>query len=232
MAYKRKVQLAVISDVHLGTFGCQAKELFQYLNSIDPEVLVFNGDIVDIWQFSKHYWPSSHMMVINHIISLISKGTKIGVQTYTREIVKHSYFVPYLKAKLINAENRNVAHTAMNWEIHPPSLYEVIKKVAAYKGVKKIIVTENGAAFNDVLKKGAVHDSYRINYLQQHIAELKRIKDEGINVMGYFVWSFIDNFEWSEGYHPRFGIVYIDFKTQQRFIKDSGYWYQQFLKGK
>jgi UDP-2,3-diacylglucosamine pyrophosphatase LpxH len=77
MTYKRKVQLAVISDVHLGTFGCQAKELLQYLNSIDPEILILNGDIVDIWQFSKHYWPSSHMMVVNHIIDLISKGTRI-----------------------------------------------------------------------------------------------------------------------------------------------------------
>jgi UDP-2,3-diacylglucosamine pyrophosphatase LpxH len=77
MLHKRKVQLAVISDVHLGTFGCQAKELLQYLNSIDPEILVLNGDIIDIWQFSKHYWPNSHMMVVNHIIGLISKGTKI-----------------------------------------------------------------------------------------------------------------------------------------------------------
>ncbi len=77
MSYKRKVQLAVVSDVHLGTFGCQAKELLQYLNSIDPEILILNGDIVDIWQFSKHYWPASHMMVVNHIIDLISKGTKV-----------------------------------------------------------------------------------------------------------------------------------------------------------
>jgi UDP-2,3-diacylglucosamine pyrophosphatase LpxH len=77
MAYKRKVQLAIISDVHLGTFGCQAKELLQYLNSIEPEILILNVDIIDIWQFSKHYWPTSHMMVVNHIIDLISKGTKI-----------------------------------------------------------------------------------------------------------------------------------------------------------
>lgn len=77
MLFKRKVQLAVISDVHLGTFGCQAKELLQYLNSIDPEILVLNGDIVDIWQFSKHYWPPAHMMIVNHIIELIAKGTKI-----------------------------------------------------------------------------------------------------------------------------------------------------------
>lgn len=77
MLFKRKVQLAVISDVHLGTFGCHAKELLQYLNSIEPEVLVLNGDIIDIWQFSKRYWPASHMMVVNHLINLIASGTKI-----------------------------------------------------------------------------------------------------------------------------------------------------------
>jgi UDP-2,3-diacylglucosamine pyrophosphatase LpxH len=77
MLFQRKVQLAIISDVHLGTFGCHAKELLQYLNSIDPETLVLNGDIIDIWQFSKRYWPALHMMVVNHFINLISKGTKI-----------------------------------------------------------------------------------------------------------------------------------------------------------
>jgi len=77
MLFKRKVPLAVISDVHLGTFGCHAKELLQYLNSIEPEILVLNGDIIDIWQFSKHYWPAPHMMVINHIIDLMAKGTKV-----------------------------------------------------------------------------------------------------------------------------------------------------------
>ena len=77
MLFKRKVQLAVISDVHLGTFGCQAKELLQYLSSIEPEVLVLNGDIIDIWQFSKRYWPASHMMVVNHIINLMAGGTKV-----------------------------------------------------------------------------------------------------------------------------------------------------------
>jgi len=77
MLFKRKVQLAVISDVHLGTFGCQAKELLQYLNSIEPEILVLNGDIIDIWQFSKRYWPASHMMVVNHIINLMASGTKV-----------------------------------------------------------------------------------------------------------------------------------------------------------
>lgn len=74
---KRKVEVVVISDVHLGTFGCHAKELLNYLSSIKPNILVLNGDIVDIWQFRKSYFPSSHLKVIKKIISLSSKGTKV-----------------------------------------------------------------------------------------------------------------------------------------------------------
>jgi UDP-2,3-diacylglucosamine pyrophosphatase LpxH len=74
---KRKCNVVVLSDVHLGTYGCHAKELINYLKSIEPELLVLNGDIIDIWQFRKHYFPSSHMQVIKEIFSLLSKGTKI-----------------------------------------------------------------------------------------------------------------------------------------------------------
>lgn len=74
---KRKVQVAVISDVHLGTYGCRAKELNQYLKSIDPGILVLNGDIIDIWQFSKRYWPESHMKIVQRIFKLLANGTKV-----------------------------------------------------------------------------------------------------------------------------------------------------------
>lgn len=74
---KRKVEVVVISDVHLGTYGCHATELLQYLKSIKPKKIILNGDIIDIWQFSKHYWPASHMQVIKHITGLIAKGTKV-----------------------------------------------------------------------------------------------------------------------------------------------------------
>src|SRR5687767_10061428 len=74
---KREVELVVISDVHLGTYGCHAEELLKYLKSIKPKKLVLNGDIVDIWQFSKRYWPATHMQVIKHIVGLISKGVKV-----------------------------------------------------------------------------------------------------------------------------------------------------------
>lgn len=74
---KRKVELVVISDVHLGTYGCHAKELLEYLSSIKPKTLILNGDIIDIWQFRKSYFPKSHLNVIKKIISLSSKGTKV-----------------------------------------------------------------------------------------------------------------------------------------------------------
>lgn len=74
---KRKVDVVVISDVHLGTYGCQAKELLCYLKSIQPKVVVLNGDIIDIWQFSKRYWPKTHMQVIRYLMRLIGKGIKV-----------------------------------------------------------------------------------------------------------------------------------------------------------
>jgi len=74
---KRKLDVAVISDVHLGTFGCRANELSRYLSTIDPTILVLNGDIIDIWQFSKKYWPAGHMQVIKQITSMLSRGVKV-----------------------------------------------------------------------------------------------------------------------------------------------------------
>lgn len=77
MTEKRAVDLVIISDTHLGTIGCHAKELVQYLDSIKPGMLILNGDIVDIWQFSKHYWPKSHMKVIKKLVSMMSKGVPV-----------------------------------------------------------------------------------------------------------------------------------------------------------
>lgn len=92
------------------------------------------------------------------------------------------------------------------------------------------MVTENGAAFTDVLINGEVHDPKRIQYLKENIVQVLRAKQEGVNVDGYFVWTFLDNFEWAEGYYPRFGLVYVDFETQKRIVKSSGKWYAAFLK--
>lgn len=78
---KREVELVVISDVHLGTYGCHAEELLRYLKTITPKRLILNGDIIDMWQFSKRYWPKNHMQIIKHITSLLAKGTKVTYLT-------------------------------------------------------------------------------------------------------------------------------------------------------
>jgi len=154
----------------------------------------------------------------------------IGVQNYTREIVQYSLLTPYVNASLVKAEKRNVPLTEMKWEVYPPSIYQMIKKFNAYPQIKRLYITENGAAFPDKVVDGKVHDPKRIDYLQTHIAQVLKAKNDGLKVSGYFIWTLTDNFEWAEGYHPRFGLIYVDFKTQQRIVKDSGIWYGEFLK--
>jgi beta-glucosidase len=153
----------------------------------------------------------------------------IGIQNYTREIVQHSFFTPYIGAKLIEAKTRNVPLTEMGWEVYPQAMYEVIKKFSAYPQVKNIYITENGSAFKDTLADGSINDVLRIQYLQDNLQQILKAKQEGYPVNGYFVWTLTDNFEWAEGYRPRFGLVHINFDTQQRLIKNSGHWYQEFL---
>jgi len=153
----------------------------------------------------------------------------IGLQVYTRELIKHSYFTPYLNAKIVPAHKRKVFHTKMNWEVYPAAILEVVKSFSAYAGVKKIIITENGASFDDALLNGVVADFHRQTYLEKHLEKLLEASQDYPKLMGYFVWSATDNFEWTEGYSQRFGLIYINFKTQERWVKNSGYWYRQFL---
>ena len=157
----------------------------------------------------------------------------IGIQNYTREVVKYSFWVPYLRAKIRSAKRRGVDQiTEMGWEVYPESIYEMIKQFSAYPDIPQIYITENGSAFPDMVRDGKVADRQRQEYLQANLAQVLRAKREGCPVHGYFVWSLTDNFEWAEGYHARFGLVHVDYQTQQRIIKDSGRWYGQWLSPK
>lgn len=183
-------------------------------------------------------YPSADLPFLKKIDQYMKPGDEdllkadfdfIGIQNYTREVVAHKFYVPYLKARLIPANKRKVYHTAMDWEVYPESVYEMIRKFSGYTGVKKIIVTENGAAFTDTVENGRIQDTERIHYLSDYISQVQKAKEDGFKVKGYFIWSLTDNFEWAEGYHPRFGLVHINFENQKRTIKDSGYWYKKFL---
>lgn len=155
----------------------------------------------------------------------------IGLQNYTREVVKKSLWPPALWAKFQKPEKRgdDVKITEMNWEVYPEGIYHLLKKFGSYKEIPEIIVTENGAAFPDRLENGEVNDEDRLKYIQDYLRQVLRAKKEGVRVAGYFIWTFMDNFEWAEGYHPRFGLVHVDFESQKRTIKKSGKWFQDFL---
>lgn len=153
----------------------------------------------------------------------------IGLQNYFPITVKYNAFVPILQAWEIKAKNRKRPHTAMGWEINADSFYNIIKQFAAYPNIRQLIITENGAAYQDKLAEDRVHDLERIEYFELYLEALLRAKKEGLNVTGYMAWTLMDNFEWAEGFNARFGLVHVDFKTQMRTIKDSGYWFQDFL---
>ena len=120
--------------------------------------------------------------------------------------------------------------TDMGWEIYPQGLTELLVKLHGQYELPPIYITENGMAVPDQVQGGAVHDQPRIDYLKMHLGALHQAMDAGVNVQGYFYWSLLDNFEWNSGYLRRFGLVHVDYETQQRTLKDSALWYRNFIK--
>ncbi|MCW2648563.1 MAG: beta-galactosidase, partial [Pseudonocardiales bacterium] len=121
-------------------------------------------------------------------------------------------------------------YTAMGWPIEPASLTDLLLRVHGDYPEMPLAITENGAAYDNVVAAdGGVHDPERIDYLRGHLAAVHEAIAEGVDVRGYYVWSLLDNFEWSFGYSKRFGVVHVDFETLQRRFKDSAYWYRDVI---
>lgn len=154
----------------------------------------------------------------------------IGLQNYFPIVVKHQPLMPWIQAWEVKASERNVPQTDMGWEVNPDAFYDIIKQFAAYPQIKNIFITEGGAYFKDEWNDGNIDDNKRIAYFESHLKALLRAKNEGVSIMGYLVWTLVDNFEWAEGFNARFGLVYHDLSTQKRTVKASGNWWKAFLK--
>jgi beta-glucosidase len=115
----------------------------------------------------------------------------------------------------------------MEWEICPPAFGRLLRKIKReYPTLPPLYITENGAAFKDEIgPDGDVHDERRVNYLREYFTQARQAMTDGVDLRGYFVWSLFDNFEWSHGYSKRFGLIHVDYATQQRTLKDSAKWY-------
>jgi beta-glucosidase len=122
--------------------------------------------------------------------------------------------------------------TEMGWEVYPHGLNMVLEDLSRAYHPPALLVTENGAAFPDAWSGNErIADARRVAYVRDHLREVERAIEHGAPVVGYLVWSLLDNFEWAEGYSKRFGLIYVDFETQRRVIKDSGRWYAGFIAG-
>ncbi|MFD2166630.1 GH1 family beta-glucosidase [Thalassotalea euphylliae] len=122
--------------------------------------------------------------------------------------------------------------TDIGWEIYPQAFTDLLVDLNKRYDLPPVFITENGAAMADKLENGRVNDIDRVNYYQAHFIALHNAIEQGVNVAGYFAWSLMDNFEWAEGYLKRFGIVYVDYPTQTRTIKESGLCYKQLISSR
>ncbi|WP_226929550.1 GH1 family beta-glucosidase [Janthinobacterium aquaticum] len=145
----------------------------------------------------------------------------LGVNYYTRAFVSGETPPRKPEAKL--------GLNDMGWETYPQGLTELLVGLHREYRLPPVYITENGMAVADRLEQGRVHDAPRIEYVRLHLDALRAVIAQGIDVRGYFYWSLMDNFEWNSGYAKRFGLLYVDYATQQRTFKDSALWYRDLI---
>lgn len=154
----------------------------------------------------------------------------LGVNYYSRQLIRGAASQPLSDQCQHVSPVPGACYTDMAWEIYPQGLSDFLINIQRQYALPNIYVTENGAAFEDHWDgNDQVSDPRRIDYLRSHIMSLAEAIKQGVPLHGYFVWSLMDNFEWAEGYSKRFGIVYTDYPTQSRIIKESGHWYAALL---
>ncbi len=150
----------------------------------------------------------------------------LGLNYYSRRVARDEEAADNLPQEILADRPR----TEMGWEEYPEGLYGLLNWLHFGYRPPKLYVTENGASFgNGPDAAGRVADTRRLNYLRDHFSAARQAMNNGVPLAGYFVWSLMDNFEWAEGYRQRFGIVWVDYETQQRIPKDSALWYRDVI---
>lgn len=201
-----------------------AKRADGYLNRwfIEPIVCgAYPADMIELYQCQGVVLPeftAADLQLISQPLDFI------GLNYYNDFYVKEDLSKWPLGFRIENPAN--VPLTDRNWPVTETGFTRMLKRLKNEYQVANILVTENGASYLDIVGlDGGVHDTQRSDYLRRHLLALHEAIAAGVNVKGYFLWSLFDNFEWAEGYDGRFGMVYVDYATQERIIKDSGHYY-------
>jgi len=179
-----------------------------YPESYVDKIIEYNGDIVR-----------------EDLTMIKDTSDFIGVNIYSRITLGYNEDGSIDRVMPVDAER-----TSIGWEVFPEAMYDMMIHLKDNYDNRPIYITENGAAYDYPVVDGTVDDIKRVEYFKSYIAAMNRAINEGANVRGYFAWSLMDNFEWAYGYSQRFGIVHVDYATQKRTIKNSGYFYADVIK--
>ncbi len=153
----------------------------------------------------------------------------LGVNYYTREVVRGVERDGQVRVESVRPIP-GACYTMSGWEVYPQGLTDLLLRLHRDYAPAAMYITENGAAFADEVEPdGKIHDVRRLDYLYRHLTACAEAMRQGVPLQGYFVWSIFDNFEWADGYRTRFGLIYVDYATQRRILKDSGLWYSGLL---
>lgn len=191
---------------------------------LDP--LSGRGYPIDIVQ---HYGHSMDFIRADDLQTIAMPLDFLGVNYYKRDIVRSSEIPESSNQPQTVFPNPNP--TEMGWEVYPEGLYDILGRVHFDYKFPAIYITENGVAYPDTLNaKGTIDDPLRIAYIKSHLNSVSKAISAGVPVRGYFVWSLLDNFEWAYGYSKRFGLIYVDYETQDRIPKNSAHWYHRVIE--
>jgi beta-glucosidase len=197
-----------------------------YMNRqyLDPALRgSYPEEMTDIFGEAWPAWPDRDLALIRQPIDFI------GVNYYTRGVRRHDPAAWPLRAAVVRQPQST--YTETSWEVRPSAFTDILVWVKERYGNLPIYITENGAAFYDppVAEHGRIHDPLRVSYLRGHLQAVHAAIARGVNVQGYMVWSLLDNLEWSLGFSKRFGIVHVNFATQERTPKDSARYYARVI---
>jgi beta-glucosidase len=191
---------------------------------LDPVLLgAYPDRIKEVYGAAWPEWPAEDLALISQPVDFI------GINYYTRSVARDDPQSYVTRATPVRQPL--ATYTETGWEVFDQGLSDTLQWVAKRYNNPPVYITENGAAFYDapVAEGGRVHDPLRVNYLQKHLRAIHRAIEAGCDVRGYCAWSLLDNLEWAHGFSKRFGIIHVNFGTQERTLKDSAYFYKEVI---
>lgn len=215
----------ILDATYLGRYSQKTMEGVNHILSVNGGKLDLREEDFEILEAAKdlndflgiNYYMSDWMRAFDgeSEITHNSTGAKGGSKYQLKGVGRREFDV-------------DVPRTDWDWMIYPQGLYDQMMRVKNdYPNYKKIYVTENGLGYKDEFVDGTVKDDARIDYVKKHLEIISDAITAGVNVKGYFIWSLMDVFSWSNGYEKRYGLFYVDFETQERYPKKSAYWYKK-----